>query len=335
MKTKTLQLFAVFLTFILLISGISATGLSQKKEHKSLDTLDEEVCSDDFYFVQITDTHVMHKLFDKGENQNKFQTVVNHVSSFEDKPAFVVITGDLVEWGSGVLGVLNFKAFLDCLYEKDDRLYLDSSYSIPVYTIPGNHDYRWFGSLINYHRLVDKDHVKDNDKFTIEYENLTLLFLDTGHDYILRPKNWIHVQGSGLTYWLDILWLENELYNCDSQHKIVLMHYPAINWDKYDTFKRNKEIFIDLVEGYNVNLVLTGHSHAPRVFDKDKNFYSNDDLPLNCSMYPTLHVQTAACKCEVYEDEPDEDIGCYYRNITISGNDVWLNPCEQADIVGE
>ena len=157
--------------------------------------------------------------------------------------------------------------------------------------------------------------------------------MDSGHDYILQPKDWIHVMGSGLTYWFDILWLEDELSSCNSRHKIVLMHHPAINWGKYDTFVHNKEIFIQLCEGYNVDLVLTGHTHAHRVFDKDKNFYPNNELPLNCSLYTTLYVQTAATKGGIFENNliPDEeDEGYYYRNITIHGNDIWLNPCEQA-----
>jgi len=319
---------SMFITFFTVLT--TGTNLMSAK---TVEESNFNICSDDFYFIQITDPHVMHKLFDKGENQYKFKTVIEHVNSFAKKPAFIVITGDLVEWGSGVFGTLNFKAFLECLYEKDGQLYADEDYSIPVYTIPGNHDYRWFNTLVNYHRLVDQNHVLDDDKYVITHENLTLFFMDAGHDYILKPRDWIHVMGSGLTYWFDILWLEDELSSCNSPHKIVLMHYPAINWGKYDTFVRNKDIFIQLCEGYNVDIVLTGHTHAHRVFDKEKNFYPNSALPLNCSLYSTLYVQTAATKGGIFESSlisENEDEGYYYRNVTISGNDIWLNPCEQA-----
>ena len=84
-----------------------------------------------------------------------------------------------------------------------------------------------------------------------------------------------------------------------------------------DIIAHNRETFIQLCEGYQIDLVLSGHTHASRVFDKDKNFYQNNLLPLNCSQYPPLYVQTDACK-----------EGGYYRNITISGNDIILNPCE-------
>jgi len=126
------------------------------------------------------------------------------------------------------------------------------------------------------------------------------------------------LKGSGLSYWFDIEWLESTLNKCSSKYKIVLMHHPAINWGDHDTIARNQDNFIQLCEGYDVELVLAGHTHASRVYDKNNNFYPNDILPLNCSKYPTLYVQTDACK-----------EGGYYRNITISGNDIWLNPCEK------
>ncbi|MEF8880094.1 MAG: metallophosphoesterase [Candidatus Thermoplasmatota archaeon] len=113
-------------------------------------------------------------------------------------------------------------------------------------------------------------------------------------------------------------WLESKLNNCTSKHKIILMHHPAVNWDEHDVIARNRETFIRLCEGYNIDLVLTGHTHTARVFDKNKNFYPNNILPLNCTRHPTLYVQTDACK-----------EGGFHRNITISGNNIILNPCEK------
>ena len=294
--------------------------------------LEKSSSSDEFYFIQITDTHVMHRLFDKDERyKNRFSDLIEHINSFENKPAFVVVAGDLVSSGKGFIGRLNYKAFLDCVYKDEGRLYADPDFEIPIYTQPGDHDYLFGLNLLNYHRLIDTEHVVWNnnildllesrqlsDRYTITYENLTLFFLDTGHIYFSNPAYWLHFRGSGLSYWFDIEWLEKEFNNCDSKHKIVLIHHPAINWGEYDTISRNQENFIKLCEGFNVELVLSGQTHASRVFDKNKNFYPNDALPLNCSSYSTFYVQTDACK-----------EGCFYRNITISGNDVWLNPCEQ------
>jgi len=57
----------------------------------------------------------------------------------------------------------------------------------------------------------------------------------------------------------------------------------------------------------------------PVRFIKNRDFIPNIELPLNCSLYPPLHVQTDSCA-----------YGGYYRNITISGDDIWLGRCEKA-----
>jgi predicted MPP superfamily phosphohydrolase len=319
---------AILITLVLLLINlipISSGNLITTKINVS------EAPSDDFYFIQITDTHVMHRILDSPLHyKNLLSTLIDHINSFEKKPAFIVLTGDLVAVGGGIIGALNYRTFLECFHKKDGQLYADSDYTIPVYTIPGNHDYLLHFNLINYHRFIDNKHTikfnimgllenrQLNDRYTITHENLTLIFLDTGHGYLIKPSEWIHLKGSGLNYWFDIEWLDSVLVDCDTKHKIICMHHPAVNWGEYDTFGRNKDIFIQMCEGYDVDVILAGHTHISRVFDKDKNFYENNVLPLNCSQYPPLHVQTEACK-----------EGSFYRNITISGNDVFLNPSEK------
>ena len=87
-----------------------------------------------------------------------------------------------------------------------------------------------------------------------------------------------------------------------------------------NVFIRNRERFIELCDEYNVDLVLAGHTHLPMVFDSEENRYY--DYPLNCSLYPTLHVQTNDCKESVN-----------YRNITVVGNDTWLEQSRGVDFV--
>ena len=72
--------------------------------------------NDDFYFVHLTDTHIKHKIFDINENtKERLSKVINHVISFEKKPSFIVITGDLTEWGGNrITGALNCVAFSNC-----------------------------------------------------------------------------------------------------------------------------------------------------------------------------------------------------------------------------
>ncbi|EMR73783.1 putative phosphohydrolase [Thermoplasmatales archaeon SCGC AB-539-N05] len=320
----------------LILGGISTAAVHQKQAIVLRDGLTactnvSSVSNDDFYFVQITDPHIRFPLFDKihffnGEkldSKEKFETVINYVISFEPKPAFVVITGDVVDWASGNSGILNCLTFVGCLHKEDNQLYADEACSIPVYVIPGNHDYRRTTSLSNYYQYIDPNHSVRNNKFTVTHQNVCLFFLDSGHDYILQPKDWIKVQGSGLWSW-DIKWLRDELENCNAEHKIILMHHPAVNWFvnlfKKDVIHRNRRTFIRLCDDYDVELVLAGHTHKARVFSTE-NFipkhYCNEILPLNCSQYSSLYVQTASCV---------EDWA--YRNISVKSNHVWLEKCE-------
>lgn len=276
-----------------------------------------EQVEDDFYFVHITDTHVMHKLFDYNEiSKKRFKAVLDRVCSFENKPAFIVITGDLTEWGGGgVSGALNCQAFASCLYKKEGQFYADASYSIPIYTTPGNHEYNYNRNLSNYLRFIEND-----DRYVVNYSDISLFFMNSGPNHYAQPGKWFkHIDGDGL-YDCDISWFEDALSKCNSSHKIVLMHHPAVNFRDdngrmYDVVARNRKRFVNLCEEYNVDLVLTGHTHESKVFDSYENFYY-DNTSLNCSLYPTLYVQTDDCKG-----------GIHYRNVSAIDDDIWLESC--------
>ena len=66
------RLISMLLLIIILFSGINAVGLNQKtlinQINEELNTyIDNELVSDDFYFVHITDTHIRHRIFDRKE----------------------------------------------------------------------------------------------------------------------------------------------------------------------------------------------------------------------------------------------------------------------------
>ena len=304
---------------ICFITSIGAVAKIDIKTYNSESILSSKKFSDDFYFVQITDTHVMHKLFDRYENTKmRLNSVLENITSFEIKPAFIAITGDLVEWGgSGSLGALNYQALVDCFYESDGQFYADSSYTIPIYTTPGNHDYVWENNLNNYHKYVN-----EIDRYVVNYGDASLFFIDSGANYILEPWEWTLILGAGL-FDEDIFWLEEQLSNCNSKYKIVLMHHPAIS--KKDDFGRMEDViarnrlnFIQLCEDYDVELVLTGHTHSSRIYDSEENMYN--DLPLNCNDYSTLFVQTDDCKQ-----------GIHFRNISITQDGIILEATKELE----
>jgi 3',5'-cyclic AMP phosphodiesterase CpdA len=316
---RLLKLCVILTLIILIISSLSSIGISERV--KISDTKSNNF-QDDFYFVQITDTHVLHEKFEKNESsKTRLKGVLEKVCSFEKKPDFIVITGDLVHWGGrDPTGKMNYQAFVECLYKKNDKFYADPDFTIPIHTIPGNHDYMWENTLYLYHEYIDS-----RDKYVLADKDLTLIFMDSGFNYISDPRDWTLVKGSGL-YDEDIDWLEDKLNSCDTKNKIILMHHPAVNsrnshGEMTSVIARNRVDFLDLCEKNDVDLVLTGHTHSSRVFDAEENRYDENSYPYNCSKYPTLYVQTEDCKDHAF-----------YRNITFIDDDIWLEKCEKVPL---
>ena len=317
MKKLKLHLIVILLTFSFFCNTFVVVGFEKVDEEKiSLQK------NNDFYFVQLTDTHIRHKLFDKNElTIERLSTVLELILSFENKPAFIVITGDLTEWGGNIItGALNCITFANCFYEKDDQLYADEDFTIPVYTTPGNHDYCLSGNLKNYNKYIDKKHGDVKNRYNITYGHIKLFFMDSGPNHYFHPRYWTDIVGDGL-YDCDIEWLENELKSCTYDKKIILMHHPAINTrhdngDMGGVIFRNREVFIELCETHNVELVLAGHTHTSKIFDADEVVYN--DYPINSSLYTTLYVQSDDCKQ-----------GIHYRNISIQGDDIWIESSQE------
>ena len=305
-----ITIFVLILGLVLIGSSFSISGIRINNIELS------KTETSDFYFVHISDTHVMNKQFDKYEEyKQNFVRVLEEIKKFKEKPAFIALTGDTVEWGgSRATGALNYQTLLSCIYQKDGMLYVDSSFTIPIYTTPGNHDYMWENSLKNY-----KNYLNSENKYVIDMGSVSLFFIDSGSNYYLEPWDWLRVLGAGL-FDKDIEWLEQQFSNHQSDKKIVFMHHPAVNYRDgkgimIDVIARNRENFIQLCENYDVELVLAGHTHSSVVYDGNENKY--DSYPFNCSNYPTLYVQTDDCKQDVN-----------YRNVSVNNSvDVVVHEC--------
>ncbi|MCJ7572465.1 MAG: metallophosphoesterase [Candidatus Thermoplasmatota archaeon] len=316
-KLKIVTSFLIFLT----ISGTVVASSIQNQIYEPVISINNNQVTSDFYFVHITDTHVVNKLYDHQETRKHWLiSLLEYIASFNKPPAFVVITGDLVEWGEGFLGALNYYALINCFYKNNTQFYADKNCSIPVYFTPGNHDHYPNRKLYNYHLFIDRTHINDNNRYVITHENLSLFFMNSGPVYYAKPSDWADSLGFGLTK-DDIIWLEEKLSNCTTNHRIILMHHPAINirnnnGELYDVFIHNGENFIELCKNYNVEIVLAGHTHEPRVFDTEEHLY--ETLPINSSNYPTLFVQSDDCK-----------EGVHYRNISIVDNHIWIEQSQE------
>ena len=298
-------------TYLVTLRVTASNGLT--------DTVTHKISIGSFYFIHLTDTHI--GVLGATERLRK---MIDHINSLEPRPAFVIITGDLVDCNSAS----NYIAFLEELQNLE----------IPYYCCPGNHDYRpwwfplppWIFSLNNYHYYINS---KDNYIFiwptyvtpatypliaNNSYYNLSstlFISLNSGSD-VLNPFEWIGdiwlPEGKGLSN-EQKEWLENVLASTPVRNKIIFMHHPAINYgDCWDdgTIANNRELFKSLCLDYGVDAVLCGHTHRNKIYKASDDHDNPQGVlpPVDC--YTTMFVQTAAC----------EDL--VYRKIDIGGNNI-------------
>jgi len=272
-----------------------------------------------FYFVHITDTHIgsdRTNLFVGAYALKNFKKCVKHIDSFNPKPEFVIISGDIVQYGD----LQGFKRLFSIIWYQQFNSVLDN-YGITRYCCPGNHDYYKTlgrsGDLDNYYKYVD-----NRNRYSVRLYNTEILSINSGRD--VRFGN---LKGSGLTE-EDMTWLNNALDNLDwvidgkdnsGLNKIIFMHHPIINgegkkfWQKWDVevINQNRKDFMELCDTYDVDLVLTGHTHENKIYKRsdDRTNVNGQNAPIVCT--ETLYIQTKDCK--------DHRA---YRKITIWGDEI-------------
>jgi len=251
--------------------------------------------SEPFTFVQITDVHIGGvNAGEVEESITKFKDTLETIRTLNPKPAFIVITGDDVEWNDeSFFGVFISTLNSYILQEKSD------GHDIPVYFVPGNHDRRKLNpleddGLVNYHKYIKTPgqsitYLIPPDNYTFEYGGYLFICLDSGSDfnassslpYDKTPES------TGLTsdQISHLIELPKEI------PKIIFMHHPVINsendWGINPVppnspvgndacISQNRKRFIDYCKDNNVQLVLSGHTHADKFFDADGNVNLNN-----------------------------------------------------------
>jgi len=268
-----------------------------------------------FSFAQITDVHlgnfdlVLSPLL-MSERQNRITKAITQISHRKPQPDFILVTGDLVD------------------YNKDEFFskFNDIFRGVPYYVIPGNHDRRT-NMLIGDDNLEKyKEHIQSSTNFDFPHKGYTFIGLDSGADY----DHWVipdlTPEGSGLEeYQLTKLKSFDE-----NTPKIIFMHHPVVTeindysgsspvtntcpiyGGNDDCIALNRCEFIRYCTDYNVQLVLTGHTHksyddnvpfsntrfiqTPSVtIDKDRYSHGYRIIDIkNGKAYPQLYTKTDA-----------------------------------------
>jgi len=186
-------------------------------------------------FIQISDTHI-----GAANGAKNLRSFCQFVQSSEEKPDFIIHTGDISEFGT----------------EEELRTYLGivSSLDIPFYYSLGNHDVRWNGAGWV---IAEKLFPPYKRNYSFIKEGIAFVALDSSFPYsqygIVDPSQ--------------LAWLKETLANLPPNQPIILFsHHPIM---PSSNFLYGKDALLEALKPYNVVLFLTGHGHSSRVWQLD------------------------------------------------------------------
>ncbi|MCD6531011.1 metallophosphoesterase [bacterium] len=238
---------------------------------------------DTFNIIHITDTHY-------GSTEEHTNNLL-HALALCDllNPEFVLITGDICDNGKR-------REYYELLP------YLKKMH-IPLFLIPGNHDYsqEWEG-IDTY-----KDMISKVLNYSFDYGDKHFVMLDSGPDDGFPYYHCYGFTEEQLSY------LEADLSaHTDASIKIIGFHGPV--FDELTPDEHGVDEFVNLCTTYGVNLALAGHTHYNKVFTadgerQDGSRWENPPQP--------LFIQTASCaKNETFTPRTD------FRLIPIAGDEI-------------
>jgi len=294
--------------------------------------------SGQFSFVHISDIHVSTDkplVGNVDSNGIIFSQMLDAINGLNPQPAFVVATGDISNEGSngdGMYPLLTQYLFPSPIsYPYNGDYFIDPAATIPIYFVPGNHDY--YNSLIpplsDPALVAYASQVSPATDYFITYNNAVIIFMFSGYNEF-RPV-WIdwdidNIEGSGLTT-DQCNWLRNVMTGNPGKKKIIVMHHPPVNAigtnadgspntatliDAEDgSIISNRSVFLDICDSNNADVILAGHVHQNVVANRagavvDENWADG-----------VRYAQTAAC---IYRG---------YRIITVDSSFVWLGLPQQ------
>ena len=159
--------------------------------------------------LQISDFHL------RGDGKLSFQVVdtasflkstkahLEHVFALDgQKPDMIVVTGDIADSGDEKAYLMVYEAL--------------SSFNVPVYAVPGNHDRRDRMVRILKGWTIPNPQTAPFLCYAVQTEEARLLFLDT-----LNPGS-----HAGHMLEAELAWLDNELQSNKNVPTLIFMHHP-------------------------------------------------------------------------------------------------------------
>ncbi len=203
---------------------------------------------DSFYFIQMSDPQF--GMFN--DNKSFEKETIQYTQAIQEanrlKPAFVVITGDLVNKPMDTAQIAEYK-----------RISSQLSADIPLYSVPGNHDVRNTpvpADIEAYKKLFGPDY------YTFSHGSLLGIVLNSL--YLQAPQN-VPEQALEQERWLMKTLEEKKTKNY--KHIVVFLHHPfflkeAHEADQYFNIPLViREKYLELFRAHGIRYVFAGHYH--------------------------------------------------------------------------
>lgn len=192
------------------------------------------------YFLHVTDTHLC---FDAEApdiccTEQAFRSLYQTAFAWDHRPAFVLITGDLVHEGTSA----------DYARAKTLLQELDEQYHTKTYPALGNHDNRE-----NFNSAFREQASDQPVDYCVQNEWLRWIVLDSSCGQVIGQ-----LSGSQLA------WLEQELCDPTDCPTILALHHPVYGTTTAETDANNlatPDRLIRLLQDHPVDGILCGHSH--------------------------------------------------------------------------
>lgn len=190
----------------------------------------------DFYFVQITDTHLGYRNHDSITGK-----IVDKINALPFDVEFVVHTGDIFQ--NNMIEPKVVETYLD----------LKKSLNVPLYEVPGNHDllpkkYRRLNKIYA-KRIGEKNYIK-----SVQGVNLVFFYSIPFADMDLPDLN------------DQKEWISKTLENLKDDQVLLFHHHPTVhdfyNNEMHDSWPEEMfEFWTKMLNENNVDAVIAGHFH--------------------------------------------------------------------------
>ncbi|GEA61209.1 phosphodiesterase [Vibrio comitans] len=194
--------------------------------------------------AQLTDLHIKKggkKAYRRVDTLDCLRKAVSHLNRLKPRPDYLVITGDLGDFGTPE----------EYQVIKQELLKVE----MPMLIVPGNHDHR-DNLRKGLKELVDFDH-PEFCNFAVSYEEQVLIGLDSS--VIGKPYGRLSAE--------TLLWLEETLEQHQCKPALLFLHHPpmtvGLGHMDVQNLQNADELSSVLSRFSNIRGMIAGHLHRP------------------------------------------------------------------------